>query len=135
MPQLVIELTDEEHALLTTKAGKHDLSEIVKIALDGHFQVHRYTDVNSLPLDLSGRRKAIAALEADRIDLNKPLPPNRNERRLDNNRLRYETDEDFEAAMSAYRWSLSRYEAEQATFARKRATGTINEFGGRSWVN
>ena len=135
MPQLIINLSNEEFELLTTKAASHDLEKIAKIALDNHFQVHRYTDINTPPLDLSKRGKAIAGLEAARIDPRKPVPPNRHERRFDNNRLRYETDEDFEAAMSAYRWCLNRYEVEQATFARKRATGTINEFGGRSWVN
>ena len=135
MPQLVIELTEAEHDLMTKKADKHDLEQIAKIALDNHFQVHRYTDVNTVPLDLSGRRKAIAALEAERIDLNKPVAPDRYERRLDNNHLRFETDEDFEKAMAAHQWRLDRYNAEKAAFARKRSTGVVNEFGGRSWVN
>ncbi|MDQ5770833.1 hypothetical protein [Thiothrix subterranea] len=134
MPALTVNLTSEEFDLLTTKAGKHDLSEIVKIALDEYFSTHRFVETNTVPLDLSGSGKAIAALEADRIDLNKPLPPNRYERRFDNNRLRFETDEDFEKAMSAYRWRLDLYEAEKATFERKRSAGNINEWGGVSCV-
>ncbi|MEN9503054.1 MAG: hypothetical protein RI964_2339 [Pseudomonadota bacterium] len=124
--QLIINLTETEHALLTTKAGKHDLEQIAKIALDNHFQVHRYSEENTVPLDLSKRGRAIAGLEAARPDPRKPLPPNRGE---------FQEDADYEAAVKSYEWNLAKYEAEQATFARKRATGTINEFGGRCWVN
>lgn len=130
--QLTIDLSEVEHALLLKKAGKHDLSEIVKIALDEYFATHRFVETNTVPLDLSGRGKAISALEADRIDLNKPQPPSRYERRFDNNRLRFETDEDFDKAMAAYRWRLDLYEAEKATFARKRSAGVVNEWGGIS---
>ena len=126
MPALTINLTVAEFELLTKKAGSHDLEQIAKIALDNHFQVHRYTDVNTFPLDLSGRAKKIAELQAARPDPRKPLPPNRGE---------FQEDADYEAAVKSYEWNLAKYEAEQATFARKRAAGTINEFGGRSWVN
>ncbi|WML91242.1 hypothetical protein RCF98_02545 [Thiothrix lacustris] len=134
MPQLTINLSNEEFELLTTKSASRDLERIAKIALDNHFQTHRYTDINTPPLDLSKRGKAIAGLEAARIDLNKPVAPDRYERRFDNNRLRFENDEDFEAAMRAFRWRLDLYEAEKATFARKRSEGEINAFGGVSCV-
>ena len=125
MQQLIINLSNEEFELLTTKAASRDLEQIAKIALDNHFQTHRYTDINTPPLDLSKRGKAIAGLEAARIDLNKPVAPDR---------LRFENDEDFEAAMRAFRWRLDLYEAEKATFARKRSEGEINAFGGVSCV-
>ena len=130
MPALTVNLSNEEFELLTTKAGSHALEQIVKIALDNHFQVHRYSEENTVPLDLSKRGKAIAGLEAARIDPNKPQLPDRYERRFDNNRLRYESDADYEKAMSAYRWRLDLYEAEKATFARKRSEGVVNAFGG-----
>ena len=134
MPQLVIELTEDEYDLLTTKAGSCDLQQITRIALDNYFCTHRHTATNTLALDLSGRGKAIAKLESDRIDPRKPLPPDRGEMMLDG-RNRFETDEDFEKAMAAHQWRLDRYNAEKAAFARKRSTGVVNEFGGRSWVN
>ena len=134
MPQLIINLTDEEHAPLLKKAGSHDLEKITRIALDKFFQTRRFIEENTPALDLSGRGKAIAALEADRIDLNRPQPPDRNERRSDNNRLRYETAEDFEKAMASYRWRLDLYTSEKATFEAKKRNGTINAFGGVSCV-
>lgn len=130
MPVLTINLSNEEHDLLTTKAGKHDLEKIVKIALDEYFATHRFVETNTPPLDLAGRAKQIAALEVDRIDLNRPQPPDRHERRFDTNRLRYETDEDFDKAMAAYRWRLDRYNAEKSAFEAKRSKGVVNEWGG-----
>lgn len=131
MPQLVIELSETEHALLTAKAGNCDLQQIVRIALDNYFCTHRHTATNTVPLDLSGSRKVIAALEADRIDLNRPQPPNRTETTVEG-RFRWETDADFEDAMRCYRWNLDRYNAAQSYFDEKKRNGTINEFGGIS---
>ena len=130
MPVLSIELTDEEHALLLKKSGKHDIEQIIRIALDQFFQTRRFIEENTHALDLSGRGKAIAALEADRIDLNRPQPPNRHERRIDNSRPIYETDADYEKAMAAYQWRLDRYSAEKSAFEAKKRNGTINEWGG-----
>lgn len=134
MPQLIINLTSEERALLLKKAGKHDIEQIIRIALDQFFQTRRFIEENTHALDLSGRGKAIAALEADRIDLNRPQPPNRHERRIDNSHPVYETDADYEKAMAAYRWRLDLYESEKATFEAKKRNGTINAFGGVSCV-
>ena len=132
--QLTIDLSEAEHDLLLKKAGKHDIEQIIRLALDQFFQTRRFIEENTPALDLSGRGKAIAGLEAARIDPNKPLPPDRYERRFGNNSLRYETDADYEKAMSAYRWRLDLYEAEKATFARKRSEGVVNAFGGISFV-
>ena len=132
MPHLIINLTESEHALLLQKSGDCDLQQITRIALDNYFCTHRHTATNTVPLDLSGRGKVIAALEADRIDPRKPVPPTRHEIRIDTNRPRYETDADFEKAMSAYRWNLDRYNAEKAAFEAKRSKGVINEWGGIS---
>ena len=134
MPQLVIELTEDEYDLLTAKAGSCDLQQITRIALDNYFCTHRHTATNTLALDLSGRSKAIAKLESDRIDPRKPLPPDRGEMMLDG-RNRFETDEDFEKAMKAYQWQLDRYNTEKSDFESKRAKGFVNEWGGISFVN
>lgn len=134
MPALTVNLTSEEHDLLIKKAGKHDIEQIVKIALDQFFQTRRFIEENTPALDLSGRGKAIAALEADRIDLNRPQPPNRHERRIDNSHPVYETDADYEKAMAAYQWRLDRYNAEKSAFEAKKRNGTINAFGGVSCV-
>ena len=134
MPALSIELTETEYNLLLTKAGKCDLQQITRIALDNYFHTHRHIATNTLPLDLSGRGKILAGLAADRIDPRKPTPPNRGAVMLDGSN-RYETDEDYEAAMAAYRWQLNRYESEKAQFEEKKRNGTINDWGGMSWVN
>ena len=134
MPQLIIDLTEAEYSLLQTKAGKCDLQQITRIALDNYFHTHRHIAANTMPLDLSGRGKILAGLAADRIDPRKPVPPNRTETTVDG-RWRYETDEDYEAAMAAYRWQLNRYESEKAQFEEKKRNGTINDWGGMSWVN
>ena len=131
MQQLIINLTGEEHDLLMKKAGKCDLQQITRIALDNYFFTHRHTATNTVPLDLSGRGKVIAALEADRIDPRKPVPPNRTETTIEG-RSRWETDADFEDAMRCYRWNLDRYNAEKAAFEAKRSKGVINEWGGIS---
>lgn len=134
MPQLIISLTDEEHALLLTKAGKFDLQQITRIALDNYFARHRHTEKNTFPLDLSGRAKTISAIEANRIDPRKPIMPSRNEVMLDG-RNRFQTDEAYEKVMDAYRWQLARYENEKNEFEEKKRKGTINEWGGISFVN
>lgn len=134
MPQLVIELTEAEYDLLTTKAGKFDLQQITRIALDHYFARHRHTEKNTSNLDLSGRGKVIAALEANRIDPRKPIPPSREEVMLDG-RNRFQTDTDFEKSMEAYRWQLARYEAEKAEFEEKKRNGTVNQWGCVSFTN
>jgi hypothetical protein len=133
MPALTVNLTSEEFDLLTAKAGSHDLSEIVKIALDEYFATHRFVETNTLPLDLSGRAKKIAELQAARPDPRKPLPPNRGELGVDGRRI-FQEDADYEAAVKSYEWNLAKYEAEKATFARKRNEGVVNAFGGVSCV-
>ena len=134
MSQLVIDLTNEEFDLLVAKANGHDLEKIIKIAIDDHFVRYRYT-VEVLPkLDLSGRTKLFESLKSEYINPRKPVPPDRGEVRIDTGRFRFETDEDYEDAMRAYEWNLARYEAEQATLARKRVKGTLNAFGGWSCV-
>lgn len=134
MPQLIIELTEAEYSLLQTKAGKCDLQQITRIALDNYFHTYRHTATNTLPLDLSGRGKILAGLATDRIDPRKPVPPNRAETTVEG-RWRYETDEDFAEATRVYEWRLDKYNAEKSAFEAKKRHGTINEFGGMSWVN
>ena len=134
MPQLIIDLTDTEYNLLQVKAGKCDLQQITRIALDNYFHTHRHTATNTLPLDLSGRGKILAGLAADRIDPRKPVPPNRTETTVDG-RWRYETDEDFAEATRIYEWRLAKYNAEKSAFEAKKRNGTLNEWGGMSWVN
>lgn len=112
MPALTINLTSEEFDLLTTKAGKHDLEQIAKIALDEYFARHRFVEQNTLPLDLSGRAAMMRKLSEPSIDPRKPVPPNRTETTIEG-RFRWETDADFEDAMRCYRWNLARYESEQ----------------------
>ena len=104
MQQLIINLTEAEHSLLTKKAGRQDLEQITKIALDQYFARHTHT-VEPLPrLDLSG-------LEG---------------------RKRYETDDDWSKAVAAYDRDLEKYEAEKARFEEKLRNGTYNEWGGIS---
>ena len=134
MQVLSIELTDEEFGLLTAKAGKHDLGAIIRMSLDTHFRMCRYTERPLPPLDLSGSHKALAALQVDRIDLSKPIPPDRGERRLDNGRFRYESDADFDKAMEVYYWQLDRYNHEKSKLQRARERGTWNQFGGISCI-
>lgn len=134
MQVLSIELTDEEFDLLTAKAGKHDLGAIIRMSLDAHFSMCRYTEKPLPSLDLSGRGKTLAALEVDHIDPHKPIPPDRWETRLDNGRFRYESDEDFAKAMSAYEWQLERYNHEKSKLQRARERGTWNQFGGISCI-
>ena len=134
MPQLIINLSDDEFDLLTTKSGGRDLQQITRIALDNYFARHRHTEKNTLPLDLSGRGKAIAALEADRPDRNKPVMPSRGEVTLDGQK-RFESDEAYEKVMEAYRWQLTRYETEKNEFEEKKRNGTINQWGGVSFIN
>ena len=134
MPQLIIDLTDTEYNLLQVKAGKCDLQQITRIALDNYFHTHRHIATNTLPLDLSGRGKILAGLEAARIDPRKPVPPNRTETTVDG-RWRYETDEDFAEATRIYEWRLAKYNAEKSAFEAKKRNGTLNEWGGMSWVN
>lgn len=134
MPQLIIDLTEAEYSLLQTKAGKCDLQQITRIALDNYLNTHRHTAINTLPLDLSDRRKILAGLAADRIDPRKPVPPNRAETTVEG-RWRYETDEDFAEATRIYEWRLAKYNEEKSAFEAKKRNGTLNEWGGMSWVN
>lgn len=131
MPQLVIELTEVELSLLSKKAGNCDLQQVTRVALDQYFGSHRFTDENLPILDLSGHRKAAAALQGSRVDPRLPVAPNRYETGNDG-RCIYEDDAAFDRAVSAYHWILNRHNAEKATFERKRSAGNINEWGGVS---
>ena len=134
MPTLTVNLTSEEFDLLTAKANGHDLETIIKMSIDAHFRMCRYTEKPLPPLDLSKRGKALATLEANRIDLSKPIPPDRGETRLDTGRFRYESDEDFAKAMEVYYWQLDRYNHEKSKLQRARERGTWNQFGGISCI-
>ncbi|MEN9503231.1 MAG: hypothetical protein RI964_2516 [Pseudomonadota bacterium] len=129
MPVLSIELTETEYSLLLKKANSCDLQQVTRVALDQYFQSHRFTDENLPILDLSGHRKAAAALHGSRADPRLPVAPNRHETGSDG-RCIYESDADFDRAMSAYRWILDRSNAEKAAFEAKRSKGVVNEWGG-----
>lgn len=133
MPVLSIELTETEYSLLSKKANNCDLQQVTRVALDQYFGSHRFTDENLPILDLSGHRKAAAALEDSRVDPRLPAAPNRYEIGNDGRSI-YEDDAAFDRAVSAYQWILNRHNAEKATFARKRSAGVVNEFGGVSCV-
>ena len=131
MPVLSIELTEAEHALLLQKSGKCDLQQIARVALDQYFQSHRFTDENLPILDLSGHRKAAAALQDSRVDPRLPVAPSRYAIGNDGRHV-YEDDAAFDRAVSAHQWILKRHSAEKATFERKRSAGNINQWGGVS---
>ncbi|MBO0613689.1 hypothetical protein [Thiothrix fructosivorans] len=129
MPVLSIELTETEYSLLLNKANSCDLQQVTRVALDQYFHSHRFTDENLPILDLSGHRKAAAALQGSRVDPRLPVAPNRYETGNDG-RCIYEDDAAFDRAVSAHQWILKRHSAEKATFARKRSEGVVNAFGG-----
>ncbi|WP_028490224.1 hypothetical protein [Thiothrix lacustris] len=129
MPVLSINLTETEYSLLLKKANNCDLQQVTRVALDQYFQSHRFTDENLPILDLSGHRKAAAALQAERVDPRLPAAPNRYETGNDGRGV-YEDDAAFDRAVSAYQWILKRHNAETAAFERKRSAGVVNEFGG-----
>ncbi|MEN9503969.1 MAG: hypothetical protein RI964_3254 [Pseudomonadota bacterium] len=131
MPVLRIELTETEYSLLSKKANNCDLQQVTRVALDQYFQSHRFTDENLPILDLSGHRKAVAALQAERVDPRLPVKPNRYETGSDG-RCIYEDDAAFDRAVSAYNWILNRHNAEKSTFEAKKRGGKINEWGGIS---
>ncbi|WML90129.1 hypothetical protein RCF98_14275 [Thiothrix lacustris] len=133
MPQLVIELTETEYSLLLKKANSCDLQQITRVALDQYFGSHRFTDENLPILDLSGHRKAAAALQGERVDPRLPAAPNRYEIGNDRRHV-YEDDAAFDRAVSAHQWILKRHSAEKAAFEAKKRNGTINAFGGVSCV-
>ena len=129
--QLIINLTETEYSLLLKKANSCDLQQVTRVALDQYFQSHRFTDENLPILDLSGHRKAEAGLQGSRIDPRLPVKPNRYETGSDG-RCIYESDADFDRAVSAHQWILDRHNAEKSAFERKRSAGNINQWGGIS---
>lgn len=120
MPQLTINLSDDQHALLLKKAGGIDLESLTKTALDQYFARHNHSAEPLPPLDLSGRGARLRKLSTPEIDPNKPRPPER---------LEFDADEDYAKKMRTYEWQLSRYEAEKAHFEAKKRQGTMDQYG------